>query len=358
MEKMYSFEEIGLIPKKLSTISSRKDVNPYYMDPLYRDPSQEPRRKLPIFVSPMTCILDQGNINKFNASRFIPILPVTPDLDYRISYRGWKAVSIQEAKTLLESHKLRDKDRILIDCANGHMETVYELVVKIKQFLPRLEIMIGNIANPETYIECCRYGVDYVRVGIGGGSGCTTSVLTGFHASLPWLLQRISQIRSNITSTEDGSLYLISKGKSEPLMCETKVIADGGINTESRIIKSLALGADYVMMGRAFASCKESCGPLAGKVFNVNLGQETEKRWYYGQSSEMGQKDRFGHVKGSPEGCEYPVTVDTNLSGLADRFETALRSAMSYAGAQNLREFIGKVDYQVMSTGEYNSYIK
>lgn len=338
MNKMYSFEEIGLIPKTLSCVDSRTNVNPYTEE-----------GDLPIFVSPMTCILSPENIEKFEQSKAIPILPVTPDTDSRYEYKGWKALSIAETAYLINNDKISPVDRILVDCANGHMTKLFSLIRVLKEKYPTVTVMVGNIANPETYIECCKYGVDYVRVGIGGGSGCTTSVLTGFHASLPWLLAEIEKFRKGVEIYPNGSIIHPEEGS---LQVVTKVVADGGVNSISRAIKSIALGADYVMMGRCFASSEEACGDC--KV----SGTGEKVRRYYGQSSIAGQIDRFGRAKANPEGCDFYVPVSYTVHEFLKKFEDCLRSAMSYAGAFDLQEFRGKVQYEIMSKAEYDSYIK
>jgi IMP dehydrogenase/GMP reductase len=254
---------------------------------------------------------------------------------------GWTAVTLQEFKHLFNSCTA-DKNRkyhILIDVANGHMEELFKCVKDANQeYGDSLVVMIGNIANPETYIECCKAKVDYVRVGIGGGSGCTTSVQTGIHTSMPHILDGISRIKDE-----------------QPLgSWQTKVIADGGVTNVSRAIKCLALGADYVMMGRCFAQCEEACGELRPPYPDMLV----KERRYYGQSSEKGQLDRFGVIKSNPEGTDYWIPVTTNLSEFTTHFEAALRSAMSYCNASNLEEFIGKVDWEYMSPMEFNAFNK
>lgn len=336
---MYSLDEIGLIPATTSSIKHRADVNPFYGN------------KLPIFVAPMTCLLNLENWETFYNSRVIPIWPIRdannkervlpPD-----DLVGWVAMTIEEFKWTFRDHIAprnvpKGYFKVLIDCANGNMEELFSIVKDVKQeYGDKLVVMIGNIANPETYLECCKAHVDYVRVGIGGGSGCTTSVQTGIHASMPWILEGIKEVKERI------SWYGAS----------TKIVADGGITNPSRAIKCLALGADYVMMGKAFAECKEVDvhqreefdGPLDLKYFNH----------YYGQSSEQGQTDRFGKVKANPEGTDLWVPVTTTLEEFTNKFEAALRSAMSYCGAKTLDDFIGKVKYEYMSPDEFRAYNK
>ena len=332
---MYSLDEIGLIPAATSSIKHRADVNPFYGN------------KLPIFVAPMTCLLNLNNWETFYNSKVIPIWPIRDANNKKRELPpddlvGWIAMTIEEFKWVFRDHIAprgvpKGYFKVLIDCANGNMEELFSIVKDAKQeYGDRLVVMIGNIANPETYLECCKAKVDYVRVGIGGGSGCTTSVQTGIHASMPWILEGIKEVKKKI--------YWYG-----PL---TKIVADGGITNPSRAIKCLALGADYVMMGKAFAHCEE--------VNHMRIGSpETGIRnQYYGQSSEQGQLDRFGKVKANPEGTSVMVSIDTTLKELTDKFEAALRSAMSYCGAKTLDDFIGKVKYEYMSPDEFRAYNK
>ena len=336
MDKMYSFSEIGLVPIRISNVQSRKDVDPFDED-----------KKLPIFVAPMTCLLDSDNFSSFLSSKVIPIYPVyakdTRD-ESILNQPYWISVTLAEFKNwFIDNTTPITSCKVLIDCANGHMAKLYDYVRQAKEkYGDKLTIMIGNIANPWTYWVCCEAGVDYVRIGIGGGSGCTTSVQTGFHTSLPWMLEKIKEIKQ---------LY------REECMAEqlptffTKIVADGGINTVDKAIKALALGADYVMMGSMFSKCVESCGDSTYVDGKLNKA-------YYGQSSIEGQNDRFGYVKNHPEGVSKLVEVTTDLSTFCDEFEAVLRSAMSYAGAFSLNEFIGRIDYEIQSQAEFKKYIK
>lgn len=332
---MYSLDEIGLIPAVTSSIKHRADVNPFYGN------------KLPIFVAPMTCLLNLDNWETFYNSKVIPIWPVrdanNPDRELPPDdLIGWTAMTVDEFKWIFRNHTAprnvpKEYFKVLIDCANGNMEELFSIVKDAKQeYGDGLVVMIGNIANPETYLECCKAKVDYVRVGIGGGSGCTTSVQTGIHASMPWILEGIKEAKKKI--------YWYG-----PL---TKIVADGGITNPSRAIKCLALGADYVMMGKVFAHCKEVNHM---RMESPEIGIRNQ---YYGQSSEQGQLDRFGKVKANPEGTSVLVSVDTTLKEFTDKFEAALRSAMSYCGARNLNDFIGKVKYEYMSPDEFRAYNK
>ena len=327
---MYSLDEVSIIPSTFTSVKSRKDIITTYTS------------KLPIFVAPMTCLVDFINFSSFEDSKVIPILPVY-DINNKelfkqrltfIQQSKWVALTLNEFEDTFCRNKWNlDKENlfnICIDTANGHLHDIYVATKYAKKSFPNLAIMVGNIANPKTYDEICKNysdSVQFIRVGIGGGSGCTTSVQTGVHTSLPYLITEINKIKKSYAN--------------KPL-----VIADGGVNTIDRAIKCLALGADYVMMGSMFANCKE--------VGNYN----EVKNEYYGQSSIRGQLDRFGEIRSNPEGLEKIVEINTTLNEVCSKFDAALRSAMSYCNVKTLEEFIGKPKIEYQTLKEFENYMK
>lgn len=318
---MYSLNEVSLLPSMHPVnINHRSEVNPF-----------DENGKLPIFVSPMTCIIDDDNYQEFKNSKFIPIVPRNIMPNY-ITPEDWISCSLQDFEEVFMKYDL-DELHILIDIANGHMKRLYEVVKEAKSKYPDLKLMIGNIAHPEMYTECFLAGADYVRVGIGGGNACSTSVKTGIHASHEYMLRGIRKIRTVINSDK-----------------APKVVIDGGIDTYDKAIKCLALGADYVMMGKMFAKCLEACGRIVSNF--------PAKRAYYGMASEEGQKDLFGKVIRPSEGIKTHVIVDTNLKQLETEFEAALRSAMSYTGCKTLSEFRNNVKWEYQTISEFNNYYK
>jgi IMP dehydrogenase/GMP reductase len=320
----YSLNEICLLPSATPTdISSRSQVQCRdYLD------------RLPIFVAPMTSVIDESNYCEFLKYNVIPVLPRG---HYIESYKVWNSYSLQEIEDGLKNKLFSNKDQILIDVANGHMQKIYDLVQQLKKEWPMITVMVGNIAHPDMYKTCIEAGVDFVRVGVGGGTSCITSVLSGIHASHVWLIQEIKVIQHKY------AMY-------RPDLKLPKTIADGGINTIDKAIKCLALGYDYVMMGACFAQCKEACG----KTTTLN---GTTYRKYYGMASEQGQKDISGGVKKNPEGIMTYKEVNTTLEEFTKKFEASLKSAMSYTGAHNLSEF-KTTRWDIMSPEEFKAYYK
>lgn len=328
--KMISLDEITLIPASKSYIESRSHCNPYIGD----------TDKLPIFIAPMTCLINRENYSYIRESKFIPILPVSYKYNngsevFTKDFYEWQAISINSLKNINIDTLTKDSSNILIDCANGNMNIIFETVKKIKAKLKdNISIMIGNIANPETYEQCILSGVDYVRVGIGGGGGCLTSVNTGIHCSLPWIIKECLDIRERYKNRK-----------------HTKIVADGGINSIDKIIKCLALGADYVMIGEMFAKCHEACSPIYQSKGSIY-------REYYGQASTQGQIDRFGITKSYPEGTAKEVVVESSINDLIPAIEASLRSAMSYCNCSSLNEFINNRYVRIQSIDEYRAYYK
>lgn len=334
---MYSLNEIGLIPSATPTdISSRKQVNPFNED-----------GKLPIFVSPMTSVLSNDNYKIFAENNVIPVLPRNISFNKELSKTYWQSVSLQEFETMTNEE---DADyngcHVLVDIANGHIGKLYDLSRKFKTKWRNSILMIGNIANPNMYRYCCASGIDYVRCGIGGGSVCSTSAQCKIHSSLQYIIEGIRDIKQEYKMKGINELE-----KSESLFTLTKVIADGGVNTLDKAITCLALGYDYVMVGKLFAQCEEACGQTI-------ITEKGKMRKYYGMASEQGQIDISGGARKNPEGIETFVPVITTLSGFTTKFEAALRSSMSYVGAHNLEEFRTNTKYEYMTESEFRAYYK
>ena len=169
---LYSLDEICLFPAQNTKIRHRSDITVFTN-----------KNKYPIFTAPMHCIVDENNIKKLDKERLNVIVPRTVAWKTRLEYikEGyWVAVGFKEAEyiftALLSGHitaSASNKIRICIDQANGHMSSLLELCKKIKSnFGNCVKIMTGNIANPATYTDYAAAGIDYVRVGIGGGNAC------------------------------------------------------------------------------------------------------------------------------------------------------------------------------------------
>lgn len=172
-EKKYCYDDISIVPAIKSHIEHRSNCNPFLL---------QHDNYLPIFTAPMSTVVNKENFALFEENHIIPILPRNFDIKTRIEYLKlgkWAAVGLQEFEDLFLNNdwdfELYPHVNVLIDIANGHMEKLHCIIhdAKVKyKWSHNFKIMAGNIANPLTYVELAKAGCDYVRVGIGGGSGC------------------------------------------------------------------------------------------------------------------------------------------------------------------------------------------
>ena len=340
LEMKYGYNDVSIVPAKISYISHRADVIPYYA-----------YCHLPIFAAPMSSIYVK-NTTDFWINGISNIVPRSVDIKDRLSNKLqeiWRAFSLSEIEKYFIKNKQNDFIyKICIDIANGHLNHLYEVVKKLKSLYPRCEIMTGNIANPETLHIAANAGVDYIRLGIGSGSGCITSSNTAIHYPMASLI---------------NDCYKYKKQWN----LNIKLIADGGIRNYDDVIKALALGADYVMIGGLFAECKDtnpnyyikSNGVYckANKEDLQNLDIQLYHK-FYGMASKQGMKDLHLN-KHTAEGITryIPIKYDS-LHQWTSNMEDYLRSAMSYCNVKRLQDFIGTPKVTIISNNAKNAINK
>jgi IMP dehydrogenase len=215
---------------------------------------------------------------------------------------------------------------ILIDVAHGHHINVKKMIKSLREALPsKVDIIAGNISTEESAIDLCEWGADGLRVGIGGGSLCTTRIQTGH--GVP-----------NITSIID-----CVKGSKVPVM------ADGGIRSSGDIAKALSIGSDCVMLGSLLAGTKES----PGKIITKGDGLLCKK---YRGSASLDTKSTHGqstkHVEGESTLIPYKGSVDIIIEKLTD----GVKSALSYSGSNTIKTFQLKSEVvEITSSGMVES---
>lgn len=359
----YSYNDVIIKPAIISEIEHRNQCNPFYDDGF-----------LPIFTAPMSSVVNEENFDLFERNYIHSILPRNIDLEIRLNYslkNKWAAFSLQEFEEYFCNEKnfesyINFQKKVLIDVANGHMKKIYDLVKISKSIYgSSIQIMIGNIANPLTYIECANAGVDYVRLSIGSGSCCITSSNLGVHYGIASLIDEVYQIKVKL-STEN------EKYNIETL---PKIIADGGIRNYSDIIKALALGADYVMVGGLFASLIESAGKTYIEKSNGDVVElfpliehdieeknnafiirnkyentceritDTIYKVCYGMASKDGQMSINGEKTKTSEGITKTIKATTNIYKWSKNMIDYMRSAMSYLNIKNINKLINSEVY-------------
>jgi IMP dehydrogenase/GMP reductase len=356
MTPKFDFDDILIQPTVQSTINSRKTVSVV-----------DENNMLPLFTAPMDTVTDIAHRNIFSERNIYPIVPRTQTklftLDDCIEVNGWIALSLDQFEKIFGNKcdlNPESNFRICIDIANGNMKRLMDTVEKAKhQYLDQLQVMVGNVANPGTFFELSSAGADFVRVGVGNGSGCSTSVHTGIGYPLASLIHDIHQ------------------GKSDYAGKPAKVVADGGIKKYADIIKALALGADYVMCGGLFNKALESAGNTysANKKFEGYTvpGDQVDQysdevtiafkmgSVYYKKFRGMSTKEVQAHLGNelrSSEGVTRMIQVEYTIAGWVENFIDYLSSAMSYTDSKDLQSFIGKPEWNLITQNSLNRFNK
>ena len=203
---------------------------------------------------------------------------------------------------------MRLADILVLDVAHADTKPMLEYVESIKKKFPNKFLIVGSIATYNAARRAINAGADALRVGIGAGAACTTRTVTGFGVPM-------------VTSIQECSA--VAQAHDIP------VIADGGVKNTGDIVKALAVGADWVMMGRMFAGVKES-------------PRGTD---YFGQASVSSAAHTGRYVEGDVGTVQPSGTLATVLDGIED----ALRSAVSYGGGTNLEELRQRAVIQEVS---------
>ena len=202
-----------------------------------------------------------------------------------------------------------------LDVANGYTINFVESIKHLRNHLPNVTIIAGNVVTADMTAELILAGVDIVKVGVGPGSVCTTRIKTGI--GYPQL--------SAVIECADAAHGIGGH-----------IIADGGCNSSGDIVKAFAAGADFVMIGGMLAGHEECDGEL---VFEDDV-EEPVGMEFYGMASQTAM-DRHGHSNREYRGEEgKTVTVPYRgpVRDTANDILGGIRSACTYVGAKRLKD--------------------
>ena len=216
----------------------------------------------------------------------------------------------------------------LVDTANGHSEQAISSVSRIRKLYEDVHIMAGNVATAEGFSRLAEAGADSVRVGIGGGSACTTRIISGH--GVPTLAS-IVDINNWASSRE--------------IKCT--IIADGGIRNSGDMVKAFAAGAGAVMVGSMLAGTDEA----PGKILKDVNGKEVKA--FRGMASADAQQDAKGRVSVA-EGISTTVSYKGSVGHILDQIRGGLGSGCSYSGVRLLSELNSQAEYVKVSSLSIN----
>jgi len=317
-----TFDDVLIKPADVSDITSRFDDK--QCDPFV---NRRCDSSLPVVSSPMDTIPSDEFLTATRNRIYVVFSHRFQSLWNQIDQVKHGAGAVIGLKTEREDIMLlvtAGARHLLLDVANGGNVAVIKRLEQLQDLRAKgIKLWAGNVADGTTYSALALL-CDYVRVGIGNGSACTTRVNTGVGVGSVSALTACAWCRDD----------LARHGESP-----AKIVADGGIKTNGDICKELVAGADLVMLGRVFAATNESAAPWIKTPWWKLFSKPTHKLYRGMASKAINEEAGKDMSKVSIEGHQTTIRVQGSVAEVLDQIEANLRSAMSYTNSHNLEEF-------------------
>lgn len=331
-EYALTFDDVQISPR-MSEILTRSDTQ---LSSLF---TNNRVIKVPLVASPMDSVCEEkmmlaldklgavGCLHRFmSIEKQIEIIeylrPQIDDMNPLCASIGANGSYFEDAARLLKA----GVNVLLIDVAHGHHIHVKNALKELTRLKSeyKFDIIAGNIATQQAAIDLEEWGADALRVGIGGGSMCTTRTQTG--VGIPQL----------------HAVMEVAKVATVP------IISDGGIRYPGDVAKALAAGADTVMIGSLFSGTDEAPGDL----FETGEWPKNRKMKVFRGSASMSTKSANGLKTNHIEGTANLIEAKGSVVDVVNTIMDGVRSSMSYVGANNLDEFRNKAEFvRITSAG-------
>ena len=222
-------------------------------------------------------------------------------------------------------------DVLCIDSSDGFNEWQADCLAFAKQEYPR-DVLVGagNVVDPEGFTYLADAGADFVKVGVGPASICITREQKGIGRGQASAILDVAAARD---------AYTDKTGQYVP------ICSDGGIVLDYHIVLALAMGADFVMMGRYFARFDES------PARRIRVGSNFVKE-YWGEGTNRAKnwarydsEGRFAFEEGVDAYVPYAGKLKDNLDLTLDK----VRATMCNCGATDLAQLRAKSRLTVIS---------
>jgi len=326
MKTALSFDDVLLVPG-YNDITSRSDVS------LATDVAGV-HLHLPIIAANMPSVCGYYMADALGAAggmgiihRMQPVVDQCNEVASNAMFQTGAAIGIGEDwKVRAESLYGAMARIICLDVAHGHQDRVLDVALEFLDTFPAMPLIIGNIATAAAATHFAEEisPLDHLRValkvGVGGGSVCTTRIKTGFGVPT---LQSVIEVHE----------ALIAAGS------DISIIADGGIKSSGDIVKALAAGADAVMLGSLLAGTKEAPGDIikddkTGLKYKVYRGAAS----YGAKAAHFGEAE---YVEGAERLVPYKGRVIKTLNSLSD----GIKSGLTYCGVDNLTDLTEDAEF-------------
>ncbi len=236
--------------------------------------------------------------------------------------------------------ELRDLgvDVLVIDTAHGHQEKMLESLTAVREAVPDVPLVAGNVVTAQGTLDLIDRGADVVKVGVGPGAMCTTRMMTGVG-------------RPQFSAVAECAEAARSRGKH--------IWADGGVKHPRDVALAIAAGATSVMIGSWFAGTYESAADAVkdsdGRLYKENYGMASARavtnRAKKESAFQRARKEMF--EEGISTSRMYLDSSTPSAEDILDRIVAGLRSACTYAGAADLEEFHERAVVGIQSASGY-----
>jgi IMP dehydrogenase len=319
--RSFTFDDVLLIPS-YNHYESRRLVDTSMTDRLGKL-----HLKLPVMTANMDTITEHGMANFIGEKGGIGVLHRFMSIEENVAefkqcqHKVFVSVGCSKAELeRAEALKAAGAQYFCVDVAHAHARYVGHTLKELRQLLPEDCIMAGNVATyaGADYLSSC--GADIIKVGIGGGSVCSTRIKTGFGMPTLSSVQECARI-------------------------DRSIVADGGIKTPGDIVKALAFGADFVMLGGMFAGTR----PTPGEPITKADGRKVKA--YRGMASQEAQADFMGEMPEwkTAEGVATEVAYREDEQYIIADIIGGLRSGLTYGGAATIRELQRKLNFTLIT---------
>lgn len=317
----FTFDDVLLIPS-YNHYESRRDV-----DISSTDRTKKLTLGLPVMTSNMDTITEHAMANFIGSKGGIGVLHRFMTIEKNIEefkkcqYPVFVSVGTSE-KDLERAEALKavGAQYFCLDVAHAHAKYVGRTLKRLREHLPEDCIMAGNIATyaGADYLASC--GADLLKVGIGGGSVCSTRIKTGFGIPTLTSIQECARV-------------------------DRSIVADGGIRTPGDVVKALAFGADYVMVGGIFSGTRPTPGPV------VTRPDGSKVKEYRGMASREAQENFMGNLPEwkTAEGVATYVPYREDEEAIIHDIVGGLRSGLTYGGSATIPELQRKLNYVMVT---------
>ena len=318
-----TFDDVLIVPAK-SEVRSRRDPK------LETQLTRKIRIDTPIVSANMDTVTEaemaiaMGNLGAFGIlHRFMPIndqiAQVRKCREAGLKNVGASIGVVDDFKERAKALSDAGANVLTVDIAHGHSVSMIETIQWLKDSLPNVEVIAGNLATPDAAVDLIEAGADAIKVGIGPGSMCTTRIITGCG---------VPQLTAIAICAEVAHSYSVP------------IIADGGLRTSGDIVKAFAAGASTVMLGSMLAGTLETPGEIKGG-----------RKQYRGMASKAAQVSwRGGVPEGmAAEGEATMLAIKGRVRDVVLELTGGIRSGMSYVNATEIHEIRKKARFIEMS---------